>query len=593
MLRLALLVLPVVGATVAATLCPGCLLVAEETPSLTLAEISDQYWNQLLRAKPLQATRWGYDWNRDRLPDLTGEHREKRSFDLRYLLAELRTLRPYLQDETSKTDADVLSFLIERELGELEHRFYERGLDQMYGPQVWLLNLPQDHPMGPQGRKDYLERLRDFPRFMEEYLANLRQGLGSGNRQPQVVVDRVLRQVEEILEVPEQDSPLVWGALNSARKKRWLLWEEPFHEEVVAAVKESVYPAFRRFRSFLALEYQGAAEPGLHQQNGGESAYVHRIWYHTSLRKSPGEIHQIGLDLMESLQQDMLAIAQSMGHEGDLAAFQEQLLADPANVFEDRKAVTAAAGAELERAKAILPALFHRQPKAGVEVKALEAHREKDAPAGYYHRGSGGPDSPGTYYVNTSMPEQRPRFNLPALTLHEAVPGHHFQAAWAEEMDSLPEFRRRLYIPAFGEGWALYAELLGEEQGLYETPLQRFGMLTYQAWRAARLVVDTGIHGMGWSREQALDYFRQNLALPETEIQNEIDRYIMWPGQSLAYMLGSLEIQRLRQKAERRLGDRFDVRDFHGLILSQGSLPLAVLEKVVDRWLEKRATGRS
>jgi prolyl oligopeptidase len=326
--------------------------------------------------------------------------------------------------------------------------------------------------------------------------------------------------------------------------------------------------------------YPGREAVGLSSLPGGAEAYRYRIRAHTTTELSAEEIHAIGLEELARLRTEMEAIAKTP----DLKEFISRLKSDPANFYRDREELRADAQRLFEKARAGLPKQFGRHPKQDCVVKPIEEYREKDSVAAFYYPPPEDRSRPGIYYINTYNPTARPRYNLPALTVHEAVPGHHMQIAIALELEGLPHVRRHGHFTAYVEGWGLYSELLGVEMGLYDDDLSRFGMLTYQAWRACRLVVDTGLHALGWSRERAIEFFRENLALSETEIVNEIDRYIIWPGQALAYMIGRREIQKLREEARSRLGSRFDIRAFHDEVLRHGAVPLSTLRKLIEAW---------
>ena len=324
---------------------------------------------------------------------------------------------------------------------------------------------------------------------------------------------------------------------------------------------------------------------------GGTALYAFRIRYHTGTTRTADQLHATGLAEVARIRAAMDAIARDRGFDG-LGALKDALAQDPGNFYASREAIVAHAQALLDEATSRLPDLFGRLPRTPCEVTPIEAHRERDAVAAFYNGPPADGSRPGRYYVNTHAPETRPRYNMPALTIHEAVPGHHLQIALAVENLGLPEFRRHGHFTAYVEGWALYSERLGEEIGLYDTDLERLGMYTYEAWRACRLVVDTGLHHLGWSRQRAIDYMTANLPLSEPEIVNEVDRYIIWPGQALAYKVGQLEILALRDRAKHALGARFSLKDFHDVVLGEGAVPLSVLGGIVDRWIARAKQGR-
>lgn len=551
--------------------------------------IADDYWDAQMRRSPSWATQIGDRRFEDELgrPDAAARQlgRDERA-DFRRRLAELD--RSQLS-ESDLVTAEVLDVELEREAGEDRHLFWQWDVDQMYGPQVWLLQLAGYHPMDDEGRASYLVRLREIPAYVDSYVGGLREGLANGNTAPRIVVTRVVGQLEAVVATPPGESALVVSAERlpeDVQAER----EEAFRSDVTAIVRDDVLPALGTLLAFMRDEYLPHAREaiGVGHDDRGMEAYRHRVWFHTSLRMEPEDVHQLGLDTLERLQQRMRTIATRLGHDGDLVSFNAALRKDPSNFYASRDEVEADAQRNLDAATARLPELFGRLPETPCVVQRMESFKEKDAPAAYYNQPARDGSRPGIYLINTYAPEERMRCNMPALSLHEAVPGHHLQIALAQEMPNVPEFRRHVGVTAYVEGWALYSELLGEEVGLYEDDMAVYGMLTYQSWRAARLVVDTGMHARGWDRERAVRFFRDNVAISEREIQNEIDRYITWPGQALAYMVGCLEIQALRKRAEDELGERFDLRAFHDEVLRHGAIPLSVLRRVVDRWIASR-----
>jgi len=306
---------------------------------------------------------------------------------------------------------------------------------------------------------------------------------------------------------------------------------------------------------------------------------------HTTTGLTPDEVHELGLAEVARLRKRMDRLRQQLGHEGDLTSFLDALRADPAQHFTTEEELLAGYHAIEARVAAAMPLLFARTPNASFEIRAVEKFRAASEAAASYVPASADGRRPGVFYVNTHDLPSRPKYAMEALYLHEAVPGHHYQISLAQEAGDLPRFRRFAWDTAYGEGWALYAETLGPDLGLYTDPYSAFGALATEMWRAVRLVVDTGLHARGWTRERAMDYFRANTAMGEADIAAEVERYIAWPGQALAYKVGELKIQELRRRAETALGPRFDVRAFHAEVVESGSLPLAVLEAKIDRWI--------
>lgn len=308
---------------------------------------------------------------------------------------------------------------------------------------------------------------------------------------------------------------------------------------------------------------------------------------------TPGQVHEIGLEELRGIHEEMRSLG--VDNVQDFAAV---LKADPANFFSTREELVDAARRTYERAFAALPGFFGHLPATPCRVMPIEEYCEKDSPAGFYNPSSQDGSRPGTYCINAYRPETRPRYNLPALTVHEALPGHHFQIAIQNEAHGIPRFRRHRLgthgaLIAFTEGWGLYSERLGVPMGMYDTNLDRFGMLSYQAWRAARLVVDTGIHALRWPRDRAIRFMLQNVGIPENEVLNEVDRYIVWPGQALAYKMGQRHIEALRQRAEETLGQRFDLRGFHDELLSHGAVPLSTATLAIERWISRQNSAGS
>jgi prolyl oligopeptidase len=537
------------------------------TASAELAKLGDDYWESMLLHAPTFATYLGDFRYNDRLADLSEAGRAARRKDAEGFLARLSRIDRASLSETERVTADILKLQLEQSLEEERHRFWQWEVDQMSGPQADFPQLMNFHPLTDE--KGLIARFRAFPRYIDQYLENLRAGLAENRIAMRPAVERVIGQLKSMLATPVEKSPFA---------------AKP---SLVPAIADSVYPAFRKMLDFLEKDYLPKArtrDVGLWALPGGKEAYEFRIRLHTTTDLTAEQIHRIGLDELRGIQKEMAAIA-----KGDLKAFMTKLKADPKSFFASREEVLSSATREVAKCKAALPKWFGRLPKNDCEVKAIEDYREKDSVAAFYYPPDEKLTRKGIFYANTYEPASRPKFNMPALAVHEAVPGHHLQIAIAMEIEGLPRFRRQAGFTAFVEGWGLYSERLGDEMGLYETELDRFGMLTYQAWRACRLVVDTGLHALHWTRQQAIDFFMENVALTETEVLNEVDRYIIWPGQALAYMIGKREIFALREEARKALGARFDIREFHDVVLRNGAVPLTTLRAVVRAWASSKA----
>lgn len=550
-----------------------------------LAALAERHFEGLLRFDPIAATRIGDRRFEALLPDLSRARRAERTAELEALARDLSELDREALDETGRVTADVLAFQVEKSLDERRHGLDLMAVNQMYGPQVALLQLATQHPMDADGRASYLDRLAAFPASLESWIDQLDEGVERGIVGPRIVTDRVLSQLDDLLIEPLSQDPLVHAAERVDESER-----ESFAEAVEEAVREHARPAFARMRAYLADTYRAHATAtlGLGALPGGPAAYRFRIRAHTTLDLTAEEVHAMGLSLVTSFEERLAAIAAGSSHLNDVPGYLRELRTAPSNTYATREELLADAQRLLARATHLLPRWFGRLPHTRCVAEPIESFREKDAPAGYYQAAPLDGSRPAIYAVNLSRPGERMRSNLTALSLHEAVPGHHLQIALARESTHLPRSRRTGGVTAFVEGWALYAERLGEEMGLYEDEREIAGMLSYQIWRAARLVVDTGIHALGWDREQAIGYFREHVAIAETEIENEIDRYVLWPGQALAYMVGCEHIAALRADAAKRLGAKFDLRAFHDEVLRHGAVPLSVLTSLIDAWVAAR-----
>jgi uncharacterized protein (DUF885 family) len=547
--------------------------VTESGDAETLRELAHDYWEGVLRRNPILATFYGdYRYN-DRLPNIGPDGRAEEEADLLQIRDRLRKVDGSQLDTEDRITRDMLSLALAAGLDALRYRLDEMVVDQMDGPQVWLQELLNWHPTDtPEHVQELIARYRAFDKFMDDYLDALRDGIRDGRTAQGIAVERVLGQLRATLAAPIDGSPLAMP-----------LRDHPFFEAVVASVREAVYPAFERMRVFLE-RYAPRDEPGVWSVTDGAAIYALLTRQHTTTELSPDELHRIGLEDLERIHQEMRAIIRNRG-DGDVSirTFTAKLTRDPANLPASREELVSISEDLLVFAQAALPRAFGHLPHMAIEVKPIEEFREKDAPAAYYFQGSADGTRPAVFYVNTFEPSARPKHTLPALAFHEGLPGHHLQIALAQETEGLPAFRRLSagwLANAFVEGWALYTERLADELGLYDDELARFGMLGYQAWRACRLVVDTGLHHLRWSRQQAIDFFFENVGLTERETVNEVDRYIVWPGQALAYKVGQREIERVRTEQRRRLGDGFDLRAFHDELLRHAAVPLSTLSVI-------------
>ncbi len=469
-----------------------------------------------------------------------------------------------LQTDRAFLDADMVAF----------------NVDPMNGLQVDLLNIPSIHSARSDEQAEALvARWARMPGTIDAAIDNLRRGASGGRYGVAMLCAKVREQLDELLARPDED----WPLMDPAKERPEL------RDRLLALVRDEIRPAFARYRAVLAEDIEPRArsddQPGLAHLPGGRGIYARLARAHTSVDTGADEIHRIGLEEIARIDDELTELGARLLRTDGLAATITALRSDPALYFDTGAEIVAVAEASLARANGAIPDWFGRLPVAPCEVVRIPAHEEKHSTIAYYRDPSADGSRPGQYYINTYAPGTRPRYEAETLAFHESVPGHHLQLAIMQELTHLPDFRRFNGCTAFIEGWGLYTERLSEEMGLLSGDMDRFGILSFDAWRASRLVVDTGIHALGWSRRRAIEFMTEHTALGLNNIANEVDRYIAWPGQALAYKLGQLEILRLRAEARARQAERFDIRRFHDVVLGEGALPLPVLRDVVEREL--------
>jgi uncharacterized protein (DUF885 family) len=553
--------------------------------------LSDRFWEGILDLSPVTATVLGYDKGMDRLDDPGPEGRARAKTLYRETLAAAAAIEADVAGFAAlpteeRITLDTLRLICNVELEQQEQRVDRlKVVDQMEGPQTLLPQLAAFQPTEtPDQFEAFMARLADYPRFMAANAEIVREGLAGGLTAASIVTERVISQLERLLAIPDEQSPIL-NALKTPKPSD--------RDRVVAALGKYVRPADRGFLEAFLGKYREAArqEPGLCSAPDGEKLYRTQIRAWTSLDIDPAELHRIGLEELASIEEERKVIARDLGFGDDTVAARTALRADPAAVPASIEELVDRARGQIERAYAEAPKYFGNLPKAGCEVRPVEEYKESDAPAAYYYPPSIDGSRPGIYYVNTNDQPSRSNVGLASISFHEAVPGHHFQIALQTEHPSLNAFRRmgaRMAGMAYVEGWGLYSERLADEMGLFLNQSERFGMLDAQSHRAARLVVDTGIHAFHWTRQQGVV---QLLAAgqSETDAGIETDRYITWPGQALTYKTGQRVIERLRREVSTALGPAFDLRAFHDAVLGHGTLPLATLAKELPVWLGIRA----
>ncbi len=461
-------------------------------------------------------------------------------------------------------------------------------VDQIQNFNHYILLTMQSMPVRTErDLQNFESRMEGIDQVLADMQVILQQGLDEGVSMPYTSVLQVPEQMKSLVNVnPEQS--LFYQPIADLPENINPEGGRSFQEEIRNLIVEEVNPAVLAFHDFMKDNYLPSARKtfGLVDLPNGEAWYNERISFHTTTDLTAKEIHEIGKREVARIEAEMRDVLEELNFEGDLSSFNTFLKEDPRFYFTDPEELLKAYRDICKRIDPELPKLFGMMPLLPYGVKETPAYRSKSAPAAYYMPGSKEAGRAGYFYANTYDLKSRPKYDMEALSLHEAVPGHHFQIAIAQELENQPEFKTSTFqFTAFAEGWGLYAESLGEELGLYTDPYQRYGRLNAEMWRAIRLVVDTGIHALGWSREEAIDYFKANSGLAEHDIAVEIDRYIAWPGQALAYKIGELKIKELRKRSEDKLGNDFDIRDFHDVVLASGVVPLSVLESNVDNWI--------
>jgi uncharacterized protein (DUF885 family) len=551
-------------------------------PSWAVNDLADRFWGSILELNPSIATTYGDERYADRLEDPSPAGRARTRRLMERTLGEVERIDPSALPIEDRITRDMLRVVGELAIEEDDQKIYQlRVVDQMAGPQTLLPQLALFQPADTPERLDkFLARLAAYPAFMAANTDILRQGMGSGLTAPRIVAERTVAQIERLLSVPVDEAIIPSMAKVASDGDR---------ERVRDAVRVHVYTADAAFLDVLRDEYLASTreEPGLWSAPNGDALYRTQIRSWTTLDLDPSEVHQIGLDELSGIDDERREICHEAGFGDDVRAYRASLTDDPANVPASAATLVERATEDIDRALAIAPRFFGTLPRAGCEVRPVEEYKERDAPFAYYFPPAADGSRQGIYYVNTFDLASRTYTKLASTTYHEAVPGHHFQIALEMENPNLNTFRRlgsRMVGGAYVEGWGLYSERLADEMGLFRSEAERFGMLDAMAWRAARLVVDTGIHALRWSRQRSIDFLLET-GLSETDATIETDRYICWPGQALTYKIGQREIERLRQELQARDGSRFDLRAFHDAVLGHGSLPLATLASELPNWL--------
>jgi uncharacterized protein (DUF885 family) len=562
---------------------------AQQAPGDRLKQLFADEWEFRLRESPLFATslgdtRYGHLLDPSGLADIERQTAENRRF--------LERLRAIPRDSLSPRDRvnyDIFERGKRESVEEYELALHLIPITNREGFHTYFPQLPDDVPLATvQDYENYIARLRAFRGMAGQFTEVMREGIRTGMVLPRASVQGIEAQLQPHV-VDDPTRSLLWqpftrfpaGVPQAERARLMAAGRE--------AIETSVVAGYRDFLRFMRAEYIPAARSGIAASElpNGRAVYAQRVRSYTTLDLTPDQVHETGLREVARIRAQMDSLIASTGFTGTFPEFIQFLRTDPRFYVSTPEELLRHTSLVLKRMDGELPRLFGRLPRMSYGIKTIPDYLAPGTTTAYYSRPSGDGTRSGTYWVNTYDLASRPLYEVEALSFHEAVPGHHLQIALAQELEDVPLFRRFGSTTAFVEGWALYAERLGYEVGFYTDPYSRFGQLTYDMWRACRLVVDTGMHWKGWSRQQAIDFMAQNSALTLLNITNEVDRYISWPGQALAYKTGQMKISELRAEAQAALGERFDVRRFHDVVLGSGSVPLTVLEGNVRAWIEE------
>jgi uncharacterized protein (DUF885 family) len=575
----------------------GCLALAapsaaaQDAPAARLRRLFDEEWERTLRENPLLATSFGDRRYNDRLEDVSLAAQLRGVASTRAALDRLVAIPRDSLSAKDRLDYDIFRRAAEDALASAEFHAYLIPITNREGFHTSFPDLPDQVPLATvRDYEEYIARLRAFRAYAGQHIELMRQGMREGMVLPRISVDSIQSSLRPHI-VDDATRSLLYRPFarfpasvpDSARTRLERAGRE--------AILTSVAAGYRDFLEFMQREYTPAARTtiGASALPRGREYYRQQVRAYTTLELTPEQVHQTGLREVARIRAAMDSVRRTTGFEGDLAAFIRFLRTDPRFYADTPERLMERTSLVLKRMDGELPRLFGRLPRQPYGIRPIPEYIAPRTTTAYYWPGAPDGTRAGTYYVNTYDLRSRPLYEIESLSLHEAVPGHHLQIALAQELEGVPNFRRILGFTAFVEGWGLYAESLGGEAGFYTDPYSYFGHLTYDAWRACRLVVDTGIHEMGWTRQQAIDYMAANTGLAMRNIENEVDRYIAWPGQALAYKTGQLKIRELRTEAERALGDRFDRRAFHDVVLGSGAVPLGVLEANVRAWIAERS----
>lgn len=553
-----------------------------------LTQLIAERWEYSLKESPMSATHAGVHQYNHLLNRVSLADRERRLAAEQAFLARLIIIDINKLTAQNRINHQLFQWVVERTIERYQLNLARIPLTTFSSFFMSVLGMANGLPMNNVGAyQDYIARLNEIPRYFNENITNMRSGIETNFTLPKIVVEGILPTIKaQLYKDPTKSSlykPFLKMSTNISAKE-----QEKLRVLAKKVISQSAMPAFKSFSEFFGGDYLQAATKtlGAEQMNNGKAYYAYQIKTYTTLTDiTAQQIHQTGLNEVKRIRAEMAEVIRDLNFDGSFEEFTQFLRTDPQFYAKSAKELLKEASYIAKRIDYVMPEFFGILPRIPYGVVPVPKEIAPNYTTASYNSALVGGNRGGAYWLNTYQLDQRPLYELTALTLHEAVPGHHHQSAISSELQNVPKFRLALYFSAYGEGWGLYSEKLGVEMGLYDTHYDNFGRLSYEMWRACRLVIDTGIHAMGWSRQQGIDFLASNTSLSPANVRAEVDRYISWPGQALSYKLGELEIWRLRNKAEKILADKFDLRSFHDALLGNGALPLTMVEAEIDRFI--------
>ena len=563
--------------------------IAHADATADFQALLDEHWEWRLQTAPLMASmmgdrRFNREWTDSSVAAIEKRHRDTREFLRRAYAIDRDAL-----SEEDRLNHELFRRLLQNNVDEFQFNDHLLPFSQRGGVQNLDGTTDRLRLVTVEDFDDWLARLGKIDEVIDQTIERAEAGRKAGLMPPRIIMERIPDQIAvQVVEVAA-DSPF-FEPFDNLPEQFSAADRERLRAAAVEVIEKTVLPAYRKLDGYFNDRYVPATRDsiGLSSLPNGAAWYEFRARSYTTTRLTPDEIHRIGLDEVKRIRSEMMKIIEEVGFDGTFGEFLEHLRTDPQFYFDNPDELYTEYLATSKRIDPELVKLFGKLPRMPYGVKPIPDAIAPDTTTAYYSRPAADGSRAGIYWVNLYKPEVRPKYEIEVLSVHEAMPGHHLQLALQQELGDVPNFRRFMGFTAFVEGWGLYSERLGYDLGLYKDPYSRFGQLTYDMWRAVRLVVDTGMHYKGWTRQQAIDFFKDNAAKTELDIVNEIDRYIIWPGQALAYKIGQLKILQLRSRAEVELGERFDIRAFHDELLGAGALPLDLLELRMDRWMAEQ-----